>query len=200
MYVAPPPSVSTTTVLPPVTDSPVMPVALHAAVCPNVQPSPTPGRCAESCSSNMDCSGGQMCCASACGRTCVDPDRVPYYSVPLECPSAKLLGERCEANQRSCTDDSVCAQNQLCCQNGACGRYCVNAVDSRQPCFAVRELVLRGSARPGAFVPMCQSNGNFNATQFHGSTGLSWCVNVQTGYPVSSFYPRGSIAQCSSEI
>ncbi len=187
------------TAMPPVTESPVTPVALHVAVCPTVQPGRTPTPCPTACSSNQDCTGGQMCCSSGCGgRGCIDPDRVPYYEVPRQCP--REGNASCTTRRPSCTDDSVCAANQLCCQVGNCGRFCVAGVESSQPCLAVRErLLVGGKARPGAYVPACQDNGLFAPTQFHGSTGYSWCVNVETGYPVSAFYPRGITAQCLSE-
>ncbi len=30
---------------------------------------------------------------------------------------------------------------------------------------------------PGAFVPTCKENGEFEETQCHGSTGYCWCVD-----------------------
>ena len=183
--------------MPPITESPVLPVALRAAVCPNVQPGPS-DPCPPRCTSNQDCTGGQMCCSNACGgRDCVDPDLVPYYAVPRECP--RSTGQ-CTTRRPSCTDDSTCAANQLCCRNGNCGSFCMDAIESSQPCSTVRGLLLAGGhARPGAFVPACQDNGMYSPTQFHGSTGFSWCVNIQTGQPVSGYYPRGTIAQCPSK-
>ena len=182
---------------PPVTESPVLPVTLRAAVCPNVQPGPS-DPCPSGCSSNQDCTTmDQMCCSNACGgQDCVDPDLVPYYAVPRECPSSTV---NCTTRRPSCTDDSSCAANQLCCRNN-CGHFCVDAVESSQPCSAVRgQLLMGGHARPGAFVPACQTNGKYSPTQIHGSTGYSWCVNVETGQPVSGYYPRGTVAQCPSE-
>lgn len=145
-----------------------------------------------------------MCCSNGCGRTCVNPDRVPYYAIPLECPTTQLSGltGTCNTTQPTCSDNSVCGSNQLCCQTDHCGRFCVEAINSTQPCLALRQLLTSGLTAggiPGAYVPLCQDDGTFNTTQFHGSTGLSWCVDVRTGYPVSPFYPRGSTAQCSSE-
>lgn len=194
------PQETTTPVMPPVPESPE---TLHKAVCPNMQPGPSEPCPWPRCSSDRDCSEGQMCCSNPCGgRACVDPDQVPYYAVPRECPSADSRGGtgNCTTRRPSCTDDSVCAENQLCCPNGNCGSFCVNGVESSQPCSVVRGLLLVGGrARPGAFVPACQDNGKFAPTQFYGSTGYSWCVNVETGQPVSGFYPRGTTAQCPSE-
>lgn len=180
----------------------VRPTPLHALICPSVEPSAT-GTCSQMCSSDVDCGDGQMCCSNGCGRVCMLPDRVPYYSVPLECPSSTMLDlvSRCDTTQPQCTDSSACAADQLCCQTGGCGRYCTQAVSSMQPCFAVRELFTSDGLGgiPGAFIPACQDDGSFSPSQFHGSTGLSWCVDVGAGYPLSPFYPRGSTPQCSSE-
>ncbi len=30
---------------------------------------------------------------------------------------------------------------------------------------------------PGAFMPQCKENGDFEETQCHGSTGYCWCVD-----------------------
>lgn len=180
---------------PSTTPATIRPTPLHAIICPLLASCPQ----TDTCSFDTDCMEGELCCTSSCGQRCSLGDRVPYYPVPLECPTtqfSELVGT-CDITQRSCTDNSACGANQLCCQNGGCGRYCSNAVSSAQPCFAVREMFT--AAIPGAYVPTCQDDGRFAAVQFHGSTGYSWCVNVQTGYPISSFYPRGSHPQCASE-
>lgn len=184
------------------------PTPLHAAFCPYVAPSPDEGcSAAPACSSDEECRPeGQMCCSNACGgRSCMTPNLVPYYQVPLECPTNRMLDlvGTCNISQRSCTEDSACAANMLCCQTGGCGHYCTRPVSSAQPCYAVRELLRSGSSvggTPGQFIPTCQNDGSFSPTQVHGSTGLSWCVNVQTGQPVSPFNPRGSTSTCSSEL
>lgn len=180
----------------------VRPTPLHALVCPYVDPS-TAGICTLMCSYDSDCEGDdEMCCSNGCGRVCMNPDRVPYYTIPLDCPSNSTLDlvGTCDISQRPCTESSACPDNQLCCLSGGCGRYCTYAVASSQPCFAVRQLFTTAlGGIPGAFIPTCQDDGSFSASQFHGSTGLSWCVDVRTGYPVSPFYPRGSTPNCPSE-
>ncbi len=168
---------------------PIIPTPMYALFCPSGAPRST---CSTPCSADQTC----------CGNVCTTPERIPYYSIPSECPSTDLsiLIGACNATQRRCLDNSVCASNQLCCRSGACGgKYCKDAVQSNQPCLAVRSFFPSGDELggiPGAYVPSCQTDGTFAPLQRHGSTGLSWCVNINTGTPVSSFYPRGSTAQC----
>lgn len=173
------------------------PAPLYGLICPYVSPA-TSGICQHSCSSDGDCTDGLKCCSNGCGSTCTTPDRVPYYSVPQECPSNQMT-DTCDSPLDTCTGDSDCGANQLCCQRGGCGgRYCTHGVASTQPCFSVRRLFPTVTP-PGAFIPACQDDGSFVSTQHLGSTDLSWCVDVQTGYPVSPFSSRGSTPQCNSK-
>lgn len=49
----------------------------------------------------------------------------------------------------------------------------------------------------GGFVPKCDSSGNFNYQQFHGSTGYSWCVFPDSGQEVpGTKVGPGSSANC----
>ena len=155
-------------------------------ICPRLDSSRN-SSCSSSCTSDANCPENQMCCSSSCGRTCMIPDSVPYYSVPMECPNthtSDLIGTCNSIRLQSCRQDSDCSSNQLCCRNGGCGQFCMNAIASTQPCFALRQLLTGGSPTggiPGAFIPMCQDDGTFTESQFFGSTGFSWCVNVKTG-------------------
>lgn len=162
------------------------------------------GVCTDACSSDQSCEEGLKCCSNGCGHSCVMPDHIPYYPTPPECPASLLydITGTCPQQQQACTDASVCADSQLCCQHGRCGRYCTEAVNSTQPCLAIRNLLISGLSEggiPGAYVPACQDDGTFAPTQFHGSTGFSWCVNIQTGYPATPFFARGITAQCPSK-
>ena len=48
--------------------------ALHiTTVCPPVSNN-TLGTCNEACSSDGDCSNGQLCCSNGCGHVCMSPD------------------------------------------------------------------------------------------------------------------------------
>ena len=35
------------------------------------------GACFEACSSNSDCSDGQLCCSNGCGHQCMSPEEDP---------------------------------------------------------------------------------------------------------------------------
>jgi len=48
-------------------------------------------------------------------------------------------------------------------------------------CHIKRSEALRPSGMVGHYVPTCDEDGLFEATQHHGSTGQSWCVNRYTG-------------------
>jgi len=48
-------------------------------------------------------------------------------------------------------------------------------------CLVKRSEALRPLGTVGHFVPLCDEEGLFDATQHHGSTGQSWCVNRYTG-------------------
>lgn len=188
---------------PTTTPAPIRPIPLYALLCPTPDSS-VGGICTESCSSDQTCAEGLKCCSNGCGHSCTEPVRIPYYPIPQECPAPRLT-DSCTLPLAliPCSDDSVCA-GELCCQRGRCGRFCTEAVNSAQPCLALRQLLLPGQMEgqggiPGAYVPTCQDAGTFAPTQFHGSTGFSWCVNIQTGYPTTSYFPRGVTAQCPSK-
>jgi len=48
-------------------------------------------------------------------------------------------------------------------------------------CHIKRAKSLSPVSIPGKFIPICDEDGLFEATQRHGSTGHSWCVNRYTG-------------------
>jgi hypothetical protein len=48
-------------------------------------------------------------------------------------------------------------------------------------CHIKRSEALRPAGFVGNYVPVCDEDGLFDATQHHGSTGQSWCVNKYTG-------------------
>lgn len=184
----------------------VLPMPIQAEVCPAVEPD-TGGVCAELCSSDQDCNNTMKCCSNGCGRSCMVPDRIPYYSIPQQCPSS--ISDRvgvCTITPNNCQSDTNCSDDQLCCRSG-CGRVCTNPVQSSQPCFAITDQfnrtrasdsggLLGGASFVGAYIPQCAVDGSFQPIQCHGSTGYCWCVHTQTGQPLSPFTPRGSRTQC----
>ena len=38
----------------------------------------------------------------------------------------------------------------------------------------------------GAYIPQCETDGTFSSIQCHGSTGMCWCVDTDTGEPTST--------------
>lgn len=172
-------------------------------VCPLVDPA-LGSICVQSCRSNSDCDGDALCCPNSCGlATCADPTLIPYYGVPSVCPSTSLqdLFGTCLVTDLSCTANSECEDGKLCCRD-RCGRTCQDAVRSAHPCFAVTELIRSvfsptNPPPPGYYVPTCQDSGLFNVIQCSSSSDVCWCADIQTGRPLSSYYPRGITPQCS---
>ena len=102
----------------------LVPSPILASICPRVSEG-TSGLCVQACSSDDSCTGGQKCCSNGCGRSCVDPDRIPYYDIPRQCPTSDnsdLTTGTCVLTNASCLTNEQCdADGELCCQSG-CGR------------------------------------------------------------------------------
>ena len=167
------------------------------------------GACSELCSNDLDCNNTTKCCSNGCGRSCVVPDRIPYYSIPQQCPSTSDRVGICTITPNNCQSDKNCSDAQLCCQSG-CGRVCTNRVSSPQPCYAIAAQfnrtrasdsggLLGGTTVVGAYIPQCALDGSFQPIQCHGSIGYCWCVHTQTGQPLSPFTRRSS-TQCGESL
>eukprot|EP00058_Branchiostoma_floridae_P025488 XP_002610978.1 hypothetical protein BRAFLDRAFT_231486 [Branchiostoma floridae] len=76
------------------------------------------GACAEFCSSDADCRGGQRCCSNGCGHACMDL----YTSTVGECPDTTGMVGACA---EFCSSDADCSGGQRCCSNG-CGHACMD--------------------------------------------------------------------------
>ena len=82
--------------------------------------------------------------------------------------------------------------NEICCPN-SCGYMTCTEGRLLYPTpfcqiarkIATQQSTFNGSLAVGAFIPQCDTDGNFNAVQCWGSTGQCWCVNRLTGEPVS---------------
>jgi hypothetical protein len=59
-------------------------------------------------------------------------------------------------------------------------------------CHIKRSEALRPVGFVGNYVPICDADGMFDATQHHGSTGESWCVNKYTGEEIPNTRMRPS--------
>ena len=49
----------------------VLPMSIFPTVICPLLPPDVAGICVEECSSDDDCSGGELCCSNGCGHTCV---------------------------------------------------------------------------------------------------------------------------------
>ena len=159
--------------------------------CPHVDDD-TAGTCSEDCRSDNDCPSGQLCCSNGCGgHSCVSAERTPYYSPPngSRCPLVDdNVAGTCEER---CTNDSDCSGGEVCCSNG-CGHVCM------PPLSTCQAVLLTASNRSliGSYQPQCDQDGNFSRVQCHGSTGYCWCVDPESGKPVTE-QVRFKQPQCS---
>ncbi|XP_070544252.1 SCO-spondin-like [Ptychodera flava] len=102
----------------------------------------------------------------------------------------------CEAPKPGCT---VIPKDGQCCPTIICAK------GEDKPCIAawrsVPTMLLMGKPvpAPGAFVPVCDLNGFFNATQCH-TTGYCWCVDrfgvEKTGTRTSFGMPECEVETC----
>ena len=151
--------------------------------------------CSSQCSSNDECATdtAELCCPTrGCGQQCTTPIRFPYHTPVLACPEVDpdMVGT-CEED---CAD---CSIDELCCSNG-CGHRCTLGLPVTPICQAIKDSH-NGSHRIGEYVPQCEEDGRFAAVQCHGSTGLCWCVDPETGKPWGGRMVRGQ-PNCSGEI
>lgn len=145
------------------------------------------------CDSILDCADHSD--AENCSRGLTAVEYLRPSDIPLQCPNASNLpavcGTRCTAEGNECRD------GQLCCNSG-CGRICMTGV-SQQPLCRVLSRRSQQAGLIGAFQPACELDGSFSELQCHGSTGYCWCVDVQTGQPVTNGTRGGmSCTRCST--
>jgi len=152
--------------------------------CPPVSPD-TAGICSEECSNDDDCDAAMMCCSNGCGHVCTHPAVTPYHAPPYDCPVPD--DDTAGACVEDCGSEGECPNGQQCCSNG-CGHTCQGVCHLIQAKLSNQTLI-------GAFIPECEDDGGFSAIQCHGSTGYCWCVDTQTGSPLSE-QARGEV-QCS---
>ncbi|XP_006821660.1 uncharacterized protein LOC100371432 [Saccoglossus kowalevskii] len=145
-----------------------------AQSCPQIKPGCNPVYKPGQCCPDMECTGcmtdtgkhheeGQSWNADTCTTcTCVNGNSV--------CTSMT-----CQMPEPGCT---VIPKDGQCCPTIVC-----NKKGDVKPCMAawhsVPTMMLMGNPVPaiGAFVPVCDLNGYFNATQCHAHTGYCWCVD-----------------------
>ncbi|KAK5971137.1 hypothetical protein GCK32_009899 [Trichostrongylus colubriformis] len=158
--------------------------------CPGQEPRWSPGTCPPAtaaisdctrrCLIDEQCSSGQKCCFNGCGLSCTaavfssPPRQVIHIG---ECLETKPLGAFCvqRGKDHECSVDVDCSPMRKCCSDG-CTRRCAapdvttHCVHARLAALAIRE------SDSSAFVPECDSNGEYTRIQSH--YGLSWCVDT----------------------
>ena len=169
-------------------------VAEYSNVCPpqsEVANDPCQSACGTGTDCHTDTRNDTLCCpSSTCVHQCAAPVTIPFYSPALACPETS--GDMVGACVEECND---CTVDELCCSNG-CGHVCMVGVEVTPICRGIIAS-LNGTYTIGAYVPQCGEDGNFNATQCHGSTGYCWCVRPETGVPLTTGVMRFQRPQCS---
>lgn len=171
--------------------------------CPAVRPSKTPESCNANCRSHSDCSSPLQCCYDGCGYSCTQPSHIPYIHLPSSsaaggCPSPNLVP--CAKASGSCLDEGYsCNGDSRCCENSCSGAVCLSTVDST-PCFtAVGIALLSNSSQEllGRYKPLCTTQGLFRGIQCH--EHYCWCVEVQSGRPLSDIVPfeQADVLECA---
>ncbi len=143
------------------------------------------------CDGLLDCSDHSD--AENCSRGL---DAVVYLQpsdIPRQCPDARNFPAVCDA---PVCRPGECPEGQLCCDTGCGSMTCSTGVPSRPICPSMSEQPQLGGLI-GAFRPSCAEDGSFSEVQCHGSTGYCWCVDVESGQPVSDgVRGRPSCAGC----
>lgn len=148
--------------------------------CPPVEEG-VAGMCVQTCDSDSECNEGEKCCSNGCGHTCTTPVPIPYVAPLLRCPATDPnMAGTC---QQECDSHVNCSSGQLCCSNG-CGFTCVAGEQLMSRCDGILEEQ-RNASLIGAYLPQCEEDGSFSLLQCHASTGYCWCVNGQSGVPIS---------------
>ncbi len=142
------------------------------------------------CDGILDCNDG------ADVKNCTEGFSNVYYlterDIPVHCPaSSDSLG----ACVIQCDSDDNCTSGTICCENG-CGQTCVTGNRFQILCPSILRQSMQ-SDRLGMFRPECQDDGTFSPVQCHGSTGYCWCVDIDSGQPISEGV-RGERPVCGS--
>lgn len=140
------------------------------------------GTCEEACAGDDECSSSQLCCSNGCGHSCAETTSLPYYSPPMSCPAIDPLFDIFCTLDFGCQSHDECGSGELCCPTG-CGSICKTAVTPTPLCTEVNAQA-SSSGLLGAFVPECDSQGNFSLVQCH--ENMCWCADPATGVPTSS--------------
>lgn len=154
------------------------------------------GHCIDSshvCDSLLDCADHSD--AENCSRGLTAVEYLRPSDIPQQCPNVSNLLAVCG---RRCTPGgSECEGGQLCCDTG-CDSTCMTGLPIQPIC---RTMVRRSQQAGliGAFEPSCEEDGSFSELQCHGSTGFCWCVDVETGQPVTNGTRGGeTCTRCST--
>lgn len=132
------------------------------------------------CDSLLDCSDHSD--AGNCSRGL---DAVVYLqpsAIPHQCPDTSNSPAVCDGTP---CRSGECGGGQMCCDSGCGSTICSDGVPITPACPVMRRQAdERGLI--GGFRPSCEEDGSFSEVQCHGSTGYCWCVDVESGQPVSN--------------
>lgn len=129
------------------------------------------------CDGVLDCSDhsdAENCSRGLDGAVYLQPS-----DIPRQCPNVGDIPAVCDAPR--CRAGG-CQEGEACCDTGCGSMTCTAGVPSTPICLRLRE---QATGLIGAFQPSCEEDGSFSEMQCHGSTGYCWCVDVESGQPVS---------------
>lgn len=131
------------------------------------------------CDRVLDCSDHSD--AENCSRV-LDAVYLQPSDIPRQCPDVNNFPTVCHAPP---CRPGQCGNGEVCCDNGCGFMTCTAGVPIMPICPTISRKVEQ-SGLIGAFQPSCEEDGSFSEMQCHGSTGYCWCVDVETGQPVSN--------------
>ena len=132
------------------------------------------------CDRLLDCSDHSD--AENCSRGLEAVVYLQPSDIPQQCPNTSNFPAVCDADLCRAGE---CESGELCCSSG-CGSMACTAGVPIQPICRSMSRQAQQLGLIGAFQPSCEEDGSFSELQCHGSTGYCWCVDVQTGQPVSN--------------
>ncbi|XP_039649363.1 nidogen-2 isoform X2 [Perca fluviatilis] len=120
------------------------------------------------------------------GRTCVDIDECSSTPCHISARCINGLGSfLCQCQPGFYGDGFYCSQTEG------------QTVRPRSQCEQHRDSLQSGMEQggppsPGAFIPQCDSDGQYQPLQCHGSTGHCWCVDIRGQERTGTRTPPGT--------
>ena len=168
--------------------------------CPAVRAGTTTD-CDAECLLHGDCPSHLKCCYNGCGYSCMQPHAIPFIDISSSyvktCPDNSDVP--CLEARGSCQEeDFLCDEGEMCCDNDCATSICISTKPD-SPCFTAVQLAVSTNASNmfGRYKPQCTTQGLFREIQCHAH--FCWCVESQSGVPVSDIVPfeQANVLACA---